>query len=157
MYILYTFRPTRFVKYILYTFRVTSFVKYILDRFPLSSFIKYILYTLPLYLFLAINKNQSEWKATTYKMFEGLKTEEVLRMAGGKRSAKAFPRCALVTKEHLQSTHVETIIKYKGALIADFFWNIVFYRANTCLLFLNSAEARNVFVLFSNNVGPVFY
>lgn len=54
-------------------------------------------------------------------MFEGMETEEVLRMAGGKRSAKAFPPCAPVTKQHLQSTHVETTIKHDEALITDFF------------------------------------
>ncbi|XP_045180244.1 dipeptidyl peptidase 1-like [Mercenaria mercenaria] len=48
----------------------------------------------------AINANQTKWKATNYKMFEGMKVADVIRMAGGKRSAKAFPRCAPVKKEH---------------------------------------------------------
>lgn len=50
----------------------------------------------------AINSNQTHWKATSYKMFQGRRMTEIIRMAGGKRSARTFPKCAPVTKEHLQ-------------------------------------------------------
>lgn len=51
-----------------------------------------------------INSRQTLWKATRYEMFETSTVADRQRMAGGRRSAKAFPTCATVTKKQLAGT-----------------------------------------------------
>ncbi|XP_060583530.1 dipeptidyl peptidase 1-like [Ruditapes philippinarum] len=53
-----------------------------------------------------INSNQSLWKATSYRQFEGMPMEDIIKMAGGKGSANAFPKCAPVEKKHLKVSNL---------------------------------------------------
>ena len=49
-----------------------------------------------------INKKQSLWKATKYTLFDHMTKAEVTRMAGGRRSARAFPATKPVAQKDLQ-------------------------------------------------------
>ena len=55
-----------------------------------------------MYIFVDINNKQTLWKATNYKQFQRMTKAEVNRMAGGKRSAKAFPPTKSVSEHDLE-------------------------------------------------------
>ena len=55
------------------------------------------------------------WKATNYKIFGHMTNLEVSRMAGGRRSARAFPKTKTITKDDLICKfHVCSIIHRPG-------------------------------------------
>ncbi|KAL4217888.1 hypothetical protein ACF0H5_022627 [Mactra antiquata] len=54
----------------------------------------------------AINTNQSSWKAIRYPQFDQMKVFDVIRMAGGKRSGKTFPKIATASGELLRACRI---------------------------------------------------
>lgn len=65
------------------------------------------------YYILAINSRQSLWKAANYKEFEDKTLPEMLRMAGGKRYAMAFPKPSPVTAEQFEGKLARSLDSFK--------------------------------------------
>lgn len=60
-----------------------------------------------------INSKQTLWKAANYRHMQQITNTDVMRMAGGRRSARSFPPTKPVTNEELQVT---------GSLPTSFDW-----------------------------------